>query len=100
MTISTIIDDDSRTPTGCLRVVVVAVTPSVTHIRLASDIKRSINESSRRLDWENHCEDFDERGADCFRRQYRMPQETFEKLADILYCVSSLYATVVSPHAP
>ena len=46
---------------------------------LASDIRTSINERSRRLDWEDHCEDLDERGTDCFRRQYRMPQQTFEK---------------------
>ncbi|CAM9529350.1 unnamed protein product, partial [Ascophyllum nodosum] len=37
--------------------------------------RRSINERSRRLDWEDHCEDLDERGPDCFRRQYRMPQQ-------------------------
>ena len=60
-------------------VVVASVTSSVTHTMLASDIRRSINEMSRRLDWEDHCEDLDERGPDCFRRQYRMPQQTFEK---------------------
>ena len=60
-------------------VVVVAVTSSVTHTMLASDTRRSINERSRRLDWEDHCEDLDERGPDCFRRQYRVPQQTFEK---------------------
>ena len=60
-------------------VVVASVTSSVTHTMLASDIRRSINERSRRLDWENQCEDLDERGPDCFRRQYRMPQQTFEK---------------------
>ena len=60
-------------------VVVTPVTSSVTHTMLASDIRRSINERSRRLDWEDHCEDLDERGPDCFRRQYRMPQQTFEK---------------------
>ena len=32
----------------------------------ASDIRRGINERSRRLDWEDHCEDLDERGPDCF----------------------------------
>ena len=60
-------------------VVVVFVTSSVTHTMLASDIRRSINERSRHLDWEDHCEDLDERGPDFFRRQYRMPQQTFEK---------------------
>ena len=60
-------------------VVVASATSSVTHTMLASDIRRSINEMSRRLDWEDHCEDLDERGPDCFRRQYRMPQQTFEK---------------------
>ena len=50
-------------------VVVVAVTSSVTHTMLASDIRRSIDERSRRLDWEDHYEDLDERGPDCFRRQ-------------------------------
>ena len=60
-------------------VVVASVTSSVTHTMLASDITRSIDERSRRSDWEDHCEDLDERGPDCFRRQYRMPQQTFEK---------------------
>ena len=61
-------------------VVVTAATSSVTHTMLASDIRRSINEKrSRRLDWEDRCEDLDERGLDCFRRQYRVPQQTFEK---------------------
>ena len=60
-------------------VVVVSVTSSVTHTMLASDIRRSINERSRRLHWEDHCEDLDERGLDCFRLQYRMSQQTFEK---------------------
>ena len=60
-------------------VVVASVTSSVAHTMLASDIRRGINKRSRRLDWEDHCEDLDERGPDCFRRQYRMPQQTFEK---------------------
>ena len=60
-------------------VVVASVTSSVTHTMLASDIRRSINERSRPLDWEDHCEDLDERGPNCFRRQYRMPQQTFAK---------------------
>ena len=60
-------------------VVVASVTSSVTHTMLASDTRRSINERSRHLDWEDHCEDLDERGPDCFRRQYRMPQQTFKK---------------------
>ena len=60
-------------------VVVASVTLSVTHTMLASNIRRSINERSRRLDREDPCEDLDERGPDCFRRQYRMPQQTFEK---------------------
>ena len=60
-------------------IVVASVTSSITRTMLASDIRRSINERSRRLDSEDHCEDLDERGPDCFRRQYRMPQQTFEK---------------------
>ena len=56
-----------------------SATSSVTHTMLASDIRRSINERSRRLDWEDRCEDLDERDHDCFRRQYRMPQQTLEK---------------------
>ena len=66
------------TMTGAV-VVVASVTSSVTHTMLTSDIRRSINERSRRLDWEDHCEDLDERGPECFRRQYRMPRQTFEK---------------------
>ena len=49
-------------------VVVAFITSSVTHAMLATDIRRSINERSRRLDWDDHCEDFDERGPDCFWR--------------------------------
>ena len=80
---------DKRSQDACIAmisavVVVTSVTPSVTHTMLASDIRRSINERSRRLDWEDHCEDLAERGPDCFRRQYRMPQETSKKNADIL----------------
>ena len=55
-------------------VVVAVVTSSVTHTMLASDIRRDINERSRRLDWEEHSKDLDERGPDCFKRQDRMPQ--------------------------
>ena len=66
-------------------VAVAAVTSSVTHTMLGSESRRSINKRSRRLDWEDYCKDLDEqRGPDCLRRQYRMPQQTFEKLADIL----------------
>ena len=64
-------------------VIVAAVTSNVTHTILASDIRRSINERSRFLDWEDHSKHLDERDPDCFRRQYRMPQQTLEKLADI-----------------
>ena len=60
-------------------VVVAPITSNATHAMLAPDIRRSINERSRRLDWDDHCEDFDERGPDCFRRQYRVPQQIFEK---------------------
>ena len=72
---------------------------------LASDIRRrSINERRRRLDQEDHRKDLDERGpADCFRRQYRMPQQTFEKRADILrplLAVNCSFAIAVSSHAP
>ena len=65
-------------------VVVASVTSSVTHTMLTSDIRRSINERSRSLRWEDHCEDLDERGLDCFRLQYRMSQQTLKNLADIL----------------
>ena len=67
-------------------VVVASVTSSVTHTMLASDIRRSINERSRRLHyWEDHCEDLDERAVStvlgfstgCLSRPSK-------KLADIL----------------
>ena len=59
---------------------VVVVDPSrqASHTMLASNIRRSINERSRGLDWEDHYEDLDNRGPDCFGRRYRMPQQTFE----------------------
>ena len=80
-------------------VVVTTVTSSVTHTMLASDIMRSINERSRRLDWKDHCGDFDKRGSDCCRRQYRMPQQTFEMLADLLRSLLEVnqYFVDVSP---
>ena len=80
-------------------IVVAAVTSSVTHTMLDSDIRKSINERSRRLDWEDHCEDLDKRGSDCFRRRYRMPQQTFEMLADILRSLLEVnqYFVDVSP---
>ena len=79
-------------------VVVASVTSSVKHTMLASDIRTSINERSRRLDWEDHCKELDERGPDCFRRQYRMPQQTFEKLEDIL-CLQPLHDRCFLPHS-
>ena len=72
-------------------VVVAAVTSSVTRTMLASDTRRRVTGRSRRLDWEEHCEDHNERGTDYFRRQYRMPQQTFGKLADILRVVCVLH---------
>ena len=85
--------------TGAAVVVVASVTSSVTDTMLASDIRRSINDKSRRLDWEAHCEDLDERGPDCFRRQYLDASADLRKNLQI-YCVSSLYATAVSSYAP
>ena len=41
-------------------VVVAAVTSSITHTILASDIRRDINQRGRRLDWEEH--NLNERG--------------------------------------
>lgn len=35
--------------------------------------------SQRRLDWDGHVQDLEERG--CLKRMYSMPKETFEKLA-------------------
>ena len=71
-------------------VVVASVTSSVTHTMLAPDIRRSINERSRRLDWDDHCEDLDERGP-----EYRMPQQTFEKLADTLRLQPIIITTLI-----
>ena len=82
-------------------VVVAAVTSRITHTMLASDIRRGINERSRHLDWEEHCEDLEERSPDCFMHQYRMPQQTFNKLADIilrpLLDLNCSFVTAVSP---
>ena len=92
-----------RAITAAAVVVVAAVTSSVTHTMLASGIRKGINEGSRRLDWEEHCEDLDERGPDCLRRQYRMPQQTLENLADMLRPlleVNCSFTTAVSSHAP
>ena len=69
-----------RAITAAAVVIVVAVTSSITHNMLASDIRKGINERSRCLDLQEHCEDLDERGPDCFRRQYRMPQQTLKKM--------------------
>ena len=66
-------------------VVVASVTPCVTHTMLASDIRRSINERSRRLDWDDHCEDLDESGPDCLGFSTGCLSRPSKKLADILH---------------
>ena len=65
-------------------VVVASVTSSVTHTMLASDIRRGINERSRRLDWEDHCEDPDERGSTVLGVSTGCLSRPSKKLADIL----------------
>ena len=65
-------------------VVVASVTSSVTHTMLASDIRRSINERSRRLDWEDHCEDLDERVPTVLGVNTGCLSRPSKKLADIL----------------
>lgn len=62
-------------------VVVAATTAGMVHTMQGPEIRRSVYEPPR-LDWETHAEDLEERG--CFKRMYRMPRPTFEKLADLL----------------
>ena len=85
-----------RTITAAV-VVVAGVTSSVTHTILASTIRRGINERSHHLDWEGDCKDLDERGPDCFRRQYRMPQQTFDTIRSRLYPAVSWVSWWSSP---
>lgn len=65
-------------------VVVLAATAAagVAHTMQGPRIRRTVYEPPRRLDWDEHAEDLEQR--DCFRRMYRMPRESFDKLADLL----------------
>ena len=83
--------------TAAAVVVVAAVTSSVTHTVLAPDIRRSINERNRRLDWEGTAKTSTSAAptvlgvsTGCLSR----PSKNLQ-----IYRVSSLYATAVSSHA-
>lgn len=62
-------------------VVAVAVASGIAQAAHAPEIRAPIHEP-RRLVWEEHVEDLERRN--CFLRFYRMPLETFLKLADLL----------------
>ena len=61
-------------------VVAAAVAIGVAHTILAPEVRALINEA-RRLDWEEHMDDLENRKA--FLRYYRMPEETFDKLVQL-----------------
>ena len=58
-----------------------AVATGVAHTIHAPEVRTPIN-GARRLDWEEHMDDFENRKA--FLRYYRMPEETFDKLVQLL----------------
>ena len=62
-------------------VLAAAFATGVAHTLQAPKVRVSINEA-RRLDWEQHMDDLENRQA--FLRYYRMPEETFDKLVQIL----------------
>ena len=53
----------------------------VAHTLQAPKVRATIN-GARRLDWEEHMDDLENRKA--FLRYYRMPEETFDKLVQLL----------------
>lgn len=59
----------------------VAVATGVTYMAHAPKIRQQVHEP-RRLVWEEHVSDLQERN--CFKRYYRMPLETFDKLVELL----------------
>lgn len=62
-------------------VVAAAVASGVAHATHAPKIRQQIYEP-RRLSWAEHLADLEARK--CFKRYYRMPLETFEKLVQLL----------------
>ena len=53
----------------------------VVHALQAPKVRASIN-GARRLDWDQHMDDLENRKA--FLRYYRMPEETFDKTVQLL----------------
>ena len=51
------------------------------HTLQAPKVRATINDT-KRLDWEEHMDDLESRKA--FLRYYRMPEETFDKLVQLL----------------
>ena len=62
-------------------VLVAAFATGVTHTLQAPKVRATINDT-RRLDWEEHMDDLENRKA--FLRNYRMPEETFDKPEQLL----------------
>ena len=62
-------------------VLAAAFATGVAHTPQAPKVRASIN-GARRLDWEQHMDDMENRKA--FLRYYRMPEETFDKTAKLL----------------
>ena len=58
-----------------------AFATGVTHTLQAPKLRATIN-GARRLDWKEHMDDLGNRKA--FLRYYRMPEETFDKLVQLL----------------
>lgn len=61
--------------------IAVGVATGVAYIAHAPKIRQQVHQP-RRLSWEEHVSDLQERN--CFKRYYRMPLETFEKLVELL----------------
>ena len=62
-------------------VLAAAFAAGVAHTLQAPKVRATIN-GARRLDWKEHMDDLENRKA--FVRYYRMPEETFDKLMQLL----------------
>ena len=67
-------------------VLAVAFATGVGHTLQAPKVMVTIN-GSRRLDWEEHMDDLENRKA--FLRYYRMPGETFDKLVQLVHVIAT-----------
>ena len=76
-------------------VLAAAFATGVAHTLQAPKVRATID-WARRLDWEEHMDDLENRKA--FLHYYRMPEETFDKLVQFLALHLEKYARACSVH--